>query len=823
MGIAFGLGTFVAVPQASAGMHLDRSFGLSGTAVPSLPPTWESSGFSELTVQPDGGAIVQFEPIAVNSYVTPGMRRYLGDGSLDPSYASPVPPHSTVKTTLPDGKVLRTESLANGSGEFVVCFNPDGTRDKTFGTEGASPSVPFRISAISVGSSGILVAGAVDKSFTGMHGSPSVFLVETFVARLTLDGHLDPGFAAGGVANLHSAGGIEGFPGNVQEGPDGKVWLSAHPPREGNSVLVGLTASGALNPDFGTGSRIDSGGTIAGLHPLADGRIQAAVIRESRRLGRFAVAESVFLLAYRPDGQEDPGFGSGKSPAVANGRVTTILWGADGSALLGISTTSFGVACRSFFNACFATPTLTRFTSAGQLDRSFGSSGTIRLSSMRGPAYSAGTRSLAIRPGGGYFVAGTSGLHAFLARITEKGTLDDSFGEGGLVTESTRQKSRNFARVVAADPRGGIVVAGSGNADAIGSFPPSGLLFRLHPSGGLDRHFAGGRAVLGLPAEVTALDVDRYGRSLVLLDGSAIERVTAKGRVDRSFGKGGFAFSPLDLTSLIALPSGAVLAAGTGGDTATVIRLGNKGRIDRSFGAGGKASLSFGHRGPCTVRDLAVQADGRILLAGECGRGQREAMVVGRLRPNGQPDRSFARRGWLASLAGHGKSMATAIATQRGKILVGARLTQAKRRTELLLRLDRNGHRDRTFARDGIARVRVPTPSELGVKSCGSHDETASILPLGNRILLVRNGAGPPVLAFRQDGRRDRSVSMKSIAPGRRIAPDCFPGPFGARQDGSAVIAWSKPFGNPTWVVALQRLKLSLPRGSESRVSSRCC
>jgi hypothetical protein len=151
--------------------------------------------------------------------------------------------------------------------------------------------------------------------------------------------------------------------------------------------------------------------------------------------------------------------------------------------------------------------------------------------------------------------------------------------------------------------------------------------------------------------------------------------------------------------------------------------------------------------------------------------------------------------------------MATAIATQGGKVLVAVRLMQAGRRSELLLRLDRNGRPDRTFARGGIARVPVPTPNELGVRSCGSHDETASILPLGHRILLVRDGAGPPVLAFRQDGRRDRSVSAKSIAPGRQIAPGCFPGPFGTRQDGSAAIAWSKPFGNPTWVVALQRLE----------------
>jgi hypothetical protein len=130
---------------------------------------------------------------------------------------------------------------------------------------------------------------------------------------------------------------------------------------------------------------------------------------------------------------------------------------------------------------------------------------------------------------------------------------------------------------------------------------------------------------------------------------------------------------------------------------------------------------------------------------------------------------------------------------------------QGKRRSELLVRLDRDGRRDRTFARGGIARVPVPTPQKLGVEACGSNDEGASILPLDGHILLVHDGAGAPVLAFRQDGQRDRALSSNVIAPGRGVAPGCFPGPFGTHQGNSAVIAWSRPIDS-TWRVSLQRL-----------------
>jgi uncharacterized delta-60 repeat protein len=423
---------------------------------------------------------------------------------------------------------------------------------------------------------------------------------------------------------------------------------------------------------------------------------------------------------------------------------------------------------------------------------------------MRGPADFAGIDSLAPRSGGGYLAAGTSGLQAFLAGITEGGTLAGDFGSGGLVTEAVRRSSRTFVEAVAADRRGRLVVAAGGNSNAISSVEQSGLLFRLHPNGSLDGNFAAGRAVVDLPAAVAALGVDRAGRSIVLLEGSAVERITAKGEVDRSFGHSGFAFLHSKLTSVIVLPGGAVLLAGADGNSATVVRLDPRGRLDRSFGEGGVARIPSKRRGVCTARALARGGGGRILLAGECGgNGHRETMFVGRLQPDGKPETSFGRRSRVAGLPG--RSRATAIAGQRGKILVSAVSTKGKRRSEILVRLDRDGRRDRTFARGGVARVAVPTPQELGVRACGSTDETASILPLGKRILLLHDGAGAPVLAFRQDGRRDRSLSPKSIAPGRGVAPGCFPGPQGTRQNDSAVIAWSRA-ADSTWRASLQRL-----------------
>lgn len=820
LGAALALMAPAGTPQALAGVGLDPTFGQDGTSVPALEQAWEPSGFSEVAAQPDGGAIVRFGSAAVNSLAPQAIRRYRGDGSLDTAYKAPDPPSPEPRVRQADGKVLIAEPLNSGPGGFIVRLNSDGTRDDTFGVGGSSAPVPFNISTISLGSTGgILVGGNINKSYTGMHGAPSVSLIEPFVARFTPDGNLDQTFASSGIDNLRDAGKIEGSPGEVQEGASGMTWLSIRSP-ENPDVLLRLTNAGALDAGFGNGGKVYPNGKVASFHPVANGGILAVINREGKKLG-FAVAENVFLLRYGPDGQEDSKFGSGSSPAFTLDGInhaTAVAWGDDGSTLVGVSTAAPDAACRKLYGACVSTPVLARFTPEGRPDSGFGSSGVLRLDSMSGAVNSPGIASLEARTGGGYLVAGTSGLQAFLVAVKENGSLDQGFGDGGFVTDSVRKASSNFVSDIGADPSGRILIAGKGNAGATELSPPSGILTRLEPSGGLDRSFANGHGTIRLPAEATALTVDKHGRSLALIGATVIERITAAGRVDRSFGEDGFAFPKtadrFDPVSIFALPNGATLVAGTTAGTPTVLRLGAKGQLDRSFGQHGEASLAFSARGQCTLHALTAQRDGRVLIAGECvrraGSAWRGTMMVGRLLPNGRPDRSFGHLGRLPELRGGGRSAASAIATQRGKILVAARLTQGARRTELLIRLNRDGRRDHSFAKGGIARVHVDTPKKLGVNECGSYDETSSILPTRHSILLVRDGVGPPVLAFRQNGRRDNSLGDgANVSPGRQIAPDCSPGPFGTRQHGRAVIAWPKSAeGYAPWEIVLQRFSI---------------
>lgn len=801
--------------QALAGTPIDSTFGPDGTVVPVLEQAWESSGFSEVVAQPDGGVIVRFGSAAVNSLVTDSMHRYRGDGSIDPSYVSPVSPSGGVRATQGDGKALIAESLPNGPGGLIVRQGSDGSLDQTFGVEGRSASVPFGISAISQGPTGaILVAGSIDRSYMGMHGAPSVSLVEPFVARFLPDGRLDPSFASGGIVNLRDAGKIEGFPREVNEAVDGKVWLSMRSASGRGGTLARLTPGGALDASFGSDGTVDAGGEIVGFHPVPAGGAMVIVNRKGKRLGRFATAESVHLLLYQADGRGESRFDSRDAAAIdLDGilQATAVTWRGDGSSLVAVSRAVPGAACRNFYDACTATPVMLRFASGGRPDPGFGSSGTVRLDSMAGPSSFSRVNSLVARAGGGYFAAGTSGLQAFLIGVREDGSLDSGFGDGGIVRDSVRRPSSNFAGHIAVDPAGRILVAGKGDAGVMTGGPPAGILVRLDPEGALDRSFANGHGSLDVPGEVNALDVDRRSRPLVLIDRTAVARITSSGRIDLSFGKEGFVFpgSGSELTSIAALPNGAMLVGGTVGGVPTVFRLGTKGRIDRSFGKRGKAVLAFGARGDCTVRDLTVQRDRRVLIAGKCLRmrsAYRETMVVGRLLPNGNPDRSFGRFGRLPVAFGRRWSAVTAIAVQGGRILVTVRLTEGERQRQLLLRLGRDGRRDSSFASKGLAQIRIPAP--VDPSACASYDEAWSILPTGDRIILVRDGVGPSVLAFRRDGRRDWSFFGDGrVTPGRQVATGCLPELFGALHHGRVVIAWSGGFGDgpPPWSIALHR------------------
>jgi uncharacterized delta-60 repeat protein len=266
-----------------------------------------------------------------------------------------------------------------------------------------------------------------------------------------------------------------------------------------------------------------------------------------------------------------------------------------------------------------------------------------------------------------------------VASASFAGTLDPSFGKGGVTAAQVIPGIPNIADSLALQRDGKLVVGVYASADpSNGTAPSTAAIARLTPNGALDPGFGvGGRVLLSgiggfMPSSVPndeqpspsvrlKLLLDRVGRILVL--GSSLERLNSNGSVDQTFGSSGTANLPPSFSprGMALAPSGAILVVGTralSGTTAgAVVQLTASGEPDPSFGSGGTGMVILPPlddlKGrPVTsldYRGIAVGGDGRVTIAG-VGRVMAEGNLpreglLARLTEDGNLDPTFGSSG----------------------------------------------------------------------------------------------------------------------------------------------------------------------------------
>jgi uncharacterized delta-60 repeat protein len=173
-------------------------------------------------------------------------------------------------------------------------------------------------------------------------------------------------------------------------------------------------------------------------------------------------------------------------------------------------------------------------------------------------------------------------------------------------------------------------------------------------------------------------------------------------QLDPTFGnKGVFSASTAVsmLTSAALQSDGKIVAAGQINNLPGVLRLNTNGTLDSSFGTGGIATNSFNNN---AVGDLAIgvaiQCDGKIVIGGSDVFGDNEPVFeVARFNPDGSPDSTFGTNGAVVTIPfNQGLFNPTALALQPdGKILLAG--------TGVMVRYETNGQLDSTFGIDGVA------------------------------------------------------------------------------------------------------------------------
>lgn len=791
-------------------VRIDPGFGSNGIATPSVGPSFGLGWFTIAPRQAEGALLATYLP-GVNE--GPGtLYRYLDNGQIDPSFPPQSPPPASASpsgpvATLPDGSLL-----TSADGGYLERYGPNGALDTSYGSGGHSATVPFLISGILPLSSGqVLVAGSNVYQFFG-RDSPS--RSETDVARLNADGSLDRSFGGGnGVVGLHANFGLEGdrLAGIVERVGGGfAVVVNLEGEAQARAVVVGLTAAGALDPSFGSSGQVQLALIAVSAHPTAAGGVEIA---GNARGGRRGCCADFALVRLGASGAPDPGFGQRKGWAKANfgadDRLVSVLWEGDGSVLLAGSTTEVTANC-AFFLACWETPALARFGAQGNLDRSFGRAGLLKLSSLRSAmdrSQEEGVRELVSGPGGDTFAAGRSGPTAFLASIGPDGGLSSGFGTGGIVTRQVPQIPQASMEDAVVDRRGRILLVGSTDAGLVNG-PSTAAVFRYTPNGSLDHSYgAGGHAFAGIVfGGSNSIAVDRAGGAVVA-GRSTVMRLTPSGHPDLKFGKRGVVRLPTGTRPSGAgvLPNGKILltrAAELIGKPTVALRLLRNGRVDPSYRDG---PIGCAPERRCAELRTTVDGRGHLLFAGFAIKGGGgPALVVGRLRDDGRLDPAFGQRG-RAVIKLHRRSAIAGVAVGGRHIFVAAWSSSGGGPRVSLLALNTNGRLDRSFGRGGIASVSVPP-----FVSNATQRERISLLPSGGRIVLVRSGAGTPVLAFGRDGRPVGLANDQSSFVPARSGDAAPPSPIGVVDQGRVVLAWNQETpsgrGGVTTRIALQRL-----------------
>jgi uncharacterized delta-60 repeat protein len=685
----FADGSSFAVTRYLPNGTLDVSFDGDGRVTTLLCNNLCQANATSVAIQTDGKLVVAGQMYSNGSGYDFGLVRYNSDGSLDTSLngtgkvftqVGPADDYASEVTVQPDGKILIAGSAydeSHSQGRFaIVRYNPNGTLDQGFTRNGGgklfvSVESGSYASAISVQPDGKIVAA----------GAANTAGVYSFaVIRCDSSGELDQTFSGDGIV-VTPFGGAWAYASSTAIQPNGKIVVAGES-QTGNSQHFGIArynTDGSLDNSFdndgrvitpiGNWSRASSVSLDANGKLLAAGEsnfdsslsMDLALARYevngapdtsfdfdgvlSTDFGFFSnnflydvaiqpdgkivtVGEALYqfgVARYNRDGSPDATFGDGDGKVVT--RLTfsytapyAVALQPDGKII------SAGYACEDCDNFGAPYVVIVRYNPNGTLDSEFGASGVVRMPSL---AITSISSSLVIQPDGKLIAAGWiwngSQNQFLLLRFLSNGSLDSTFDGDGIVTTSVTEGSSLIADI-ALQPDGKIVAVGTGN---VSPAPSQIVAARYNADGSLDTSFDGDGKVItsianGAHAKAVALQRDGKivvaGQSLSNTDTDiTVVRYNVDGSLDSSLDNDGKIITPIspdsyDQANDLALDiNGRIVVAGSssgGNDGADfcVLAYNADGSVDTTFGTGGKVITDFG-----TTNDYAeaVALDGK--------------------------------------------------------------------------------------------------------------------------------------------------------------------------------------------------------------------
>ncbi|MFO1008373.1 MAG: protein kinase [Planctomycetaceae bacterium] len=373
-----------------------------------------------------------------------------------------------------------------------------------------------------------------------------------------------------------------------------------------------------------------------------------------------------------------------------------------------------------------------------------------------------------------------------LARFHVNGTFDSTFGVGGKVT--TPIGSGTDIMYGLTQLRNGKIVA-VGYRDAGGTADIA--VVRYQNDGTLDPSFGiGGIVITAVSAkDDAAFSVVEQNDGKLLVAGYAtgdgtkdfgLFRYNIDGSLDTTFDHDGIVMTPFgggtDIGQSLALqPDGKIVVAGhshNGGNyDFALARYHADGSLDTSFDGDGKVTTAVGP-GNDLAFSLGIQGDGKIVMGGEASDGSLADFALVRYHSDGSLDTTFDGDGKIALAIGDRDDVGHSVELlDDGKILLAGTTDIAGQYDVAVVRFNTDGTLDTTFDGDGKKIQAIGALDDYGFDVAAGRD--GKIVVAGNS----NNGENTDfaVARFNSDGTLDSSFDHDG--PGRVVTS------FGINQD----------------------------------------
>ena len=629
---------------------------------------------------------------------------------------------------LSDGKIL--VSAESSWGLTLARYDETGVLDTTFNfvgmrfTDSSSGNSYGFAESVEVQSDGKIFVGGYRYI-----GGSNDFSLNRFLSN----GALDTTFNSTGRVAIDIGATSEDFARAMQIQADGKILLAGYSDSAGSYdfAVVRFNADGSLDTSFNsTGKVLTDIGTashdrIYSLQLQSDGKIVVAGYSDSGGSDDFAV------VRYNADGSLDTSFNS-------TGKVLTDIGTASNDRISSLKIQSDGKIVVAGYSEVGGAEdfAVVRYNADGSLDTSFNSTG--KVVTDVDTASVDNLTSLQVQSDGKIVVAGYSEIGPStdfaIVRYNADGSLDTMFNTTGKVTLDVGTNSWDYIRGMEILTSGKILVVGSSDANGSDDF----TLVRYNSNGSLDTGFSStGKVLTDVPSmldtEFGGIQIQTDGKVVVagsvdLGNGSDffLVRYEADGSLDTTFNTNGKVFTDIgsgssDIASGLQIQTdGKIVVVGysdaNGSNDFTVARYNADGSLDTSFNSVGVVTTDIGTTSIDYALDVAIQSDGKIVVAGYSDAGGSDDFTVVRYNADGSLDTSFNSTGKVQTDIGTASNDSLSdIRLQSDGKIVASGYTNANGSSDItLVRYNVDGSLDTSFNSTGVVTSDIGSGSDDG-------------------------------------------------------------------------------------------------------------